>query len=329
MAAGSDAPRTLIGSRGLKVLAAAARHGRAILIIGLVAGIGVPGLAFAMRPWIAELVAAMLFVAALRIGPRAAFGAVRDFGAALGIAGIYQIVFPLIAIALFAALGWDGVLVTGIILMLAASPISGSPNITQMIGGDPAPALRQLVLGTALLPLTVIPIFWLTPDLGQLTEVLVAAARLLAVILAATGVGFFVRATFMRQPSVKALAAVDGASAILMGVVVIGLMSAVGPAILEEPGHLLIALTIVFAANFSLQIAAASVLRASGRAELAAPLGIVAGNRNIALFLAALPTSVTDPLLLFIGCYQIPMYLTPILLGRFYQPRNAVEPRQP
>ena len=28
---------------------------------------------------------------------------------------------------------------------------------------------------------------------------------------------------------------------------------------------------------------------------------------------------VTDPLLLFIGCYQIPMYLTPILLGRFYR----------
>lgn len=26
--------------------------------------------------------------------------------------------------------------------------------------------------------------------------------------------------------------------------------------------------------------------------------------------------SVTDPLLLFMGCYQIPMYLTPILPGR-------------
>ena len=44
------------------------------------------------------------------------------------------------------------------------------------------------------------------------------------------------------------------------------------------------------------------------------------GNRWIvvALFLVALPQATTDPLLIFIGCYQIPMYLTPVLLGRFY-----------
>jgi ACR3 family arsenite transporter len=301
----------------------AARHGRAILIAGLVAGIALPGLAFAMRPWIPELVAAMLFVAALRIGPRAAFGAARDFGAAVGIAGLYQVVFPLVAILIFMAFGWSGVFATAIILMLAASPISGSPNITLMTGNDPAPALRQLVIGTALLPLTVIPVFWLTPDLGNLADVFAAAARLLALILAATGLGFALRATILRAPAPVTLVAIDGASAVLMGVVVIGLMSAVGPAIFDDPAALALALVVVFAANFGLQIAAATALRATHRRHLAAPLGIVAGNRNIALFIAALPETVTDPLLLFIGCYQIPMYLTPILLGRFYRDDTA------
>ncbi|WP_252926987.1 hypothetical protein [Aliihoeflea sp. 40Bstr573] len=308
----------------MTLLRLAARQGRAILIAGLVVGIGFPALAFAMRPWIPELVAAMLFVAALRIGPRAAFGAARDFGAAVGIAGLYQVVFPLVAIALFLALGWNGVFATAIILMLAASPISGSPNITLMTGNDPAPALRQLVIGTALLPLTVIPVFWLTPDLGNLSDVFAAAARLLALILAATGLGFAIRATVLRDPEPETLAAIDGASAILMGVVVVGLMSAVGPAIFDDPAGLAVALVIVFAANFGLQLAAATALRASGRRHLAAPLGIVAGNRNIALFIAALPAAVTDPLLLFIGCYQIPMYLTPILLGRFYRRETAL-----
>ena len=51
----------------------------------------------------------------------------------------------------------------------------------------------------------------------------------------------------------------------------------------------------------------------------AAPLAIVAGNRNIALFLTALPSTITDPLLLFIGCYQVPMFLTPIMLNRLYR----------
>ena len=47
-------------------------------------------------------------------------------------------------------------------------------------------------------------------------------------------------------------------------------------------------------------------------------LAITAGNRNIALFLVALPPETTDALLLFIGCYQVPMYLTPLLMTRFY-----------
>jgi hypothetical protein len=86
---------------------------------------------------------------------------------------------------------------------------------------------------------------------------------------------------------------------------------------------LLLALAVAFAGNFGLQIAMAIVLRRLAPGGSVAPLAIVAGNRNIALFLTALPAAVTDPLLLFIGCYQIPMYLTPILLGRLYKPTAA------
>jgi hypothetical protein len=75
-----------------------------------------------------------------------------------------------------------------------------------------------------------------------------------------------------------------------------------------------------FAANFGLQIAAFLILRRRDPAD-AVPLAIVTGNRNIALFLTALPMAITDPLLLFIGCYQVPMFLTPIMLNRLYRRR--------
>ena len=55
-----------------------------------------------------------------------------------------------------------------------------------------------------------------------------------------------------------------------------------------------------------------------GRAD-AVPRAIVAGNRNIALFLIALPEETTRGLLIFIGCYQVPMYLTPLLMPGFYR----------
>ena len=109
-----------------------------------------------------------------------------------------------------------------------------------------------------------------------------------------------------------------GLSAIAMAVVVVGLMSAVGPALRTDPGGFALWLTVACAANLGFQVAAHALLGHTALAPERVPLAIIAGNRNIALFLVALPAAVTDPLLLFIGCYQIPMYLTPLLLGRFY-----------
>jgi ACR3 family arsenite transporter len=301
------------------VLSLAARHGRLLLILGLLTGIALPGLAEALKPWIGEMVAALLFLAALRVGPRQALGAARDFGFSVGTVLLLQVLFPAAVILVFVAAGWSGALAAGLVLMAAASPISGSPHLTVMTGHDPAPALRLLVIGTALLPLTVLPVFWLSPALDNSSDVFAPAGRLLAIIAIAAGLAFAIRGWLLPDPNAEALRGIDGASAIAMAVVVVGLMSAVGPAIRSNPSGLALNLAAAFGANFAIQIAVATLLRRSGRPALAVPLAIVAGNRNIALFLTALPAAVTDPLLLFIGCYQIPMYLTPILLGRFYR----------
>jgi hypothetical protein len=303
----------------MRLLALAARHGKALLVLGLVAGIALPGLANALKPHIGAMVAVLLLLAALRIGPRQATGSLSDLGRSTGLALLLQMALPVAAITVFTLAGWTGAIALGLILMLAASPVSGSPHLAIMTGNDPSAALRQLVVGTALLPLTVIPAFWLWPELGGAREVLGAAMGLMALIVVATGTGFALRVAVFRQPSASAILAIDGLSAIVMGVVVIGLMSAVGPALVEAPLYLAAALVAAFGANLLLQVGAASACRALKRDADAAAIGIVAGNRNIALFLTVLPAPLIDPVLLFIGCYQIPMYLTPSVLGRFYR----------
>jgi hypothetical protein len=304
----------------MAALGYAARQGRIILVLGLVAGILLPGLAVTMKAWLPELVAGTLFVAALRVGPRQAVGALGDLGKTVALCAVLQVAMPVVAILAFHLFGWYGLLTTGLTLMAAASPISGGPNLAIMTGNDPAPALRLLVLGTALLPLTVIPVFWLAPALGSPAEIFGSAARLLRIIFASAALAFLLRATIFRDPAPASIEALDGLSAILLAVLVIGLMSAVGPALSGDPMALAINLAAAFAANFGLQIAAFFILRRQGSAD-AVPLAIVAGNRNIALFLTALPTAITDPLLLFIGCYQVPMFLTPIMLNRLYRRR--------
>lgn len=304
------------------LLSLAARHGRGLLVAGLAAGVALPGLAHAMKPWLPEMVAALLFIAALRIGPRQALGAGRDLPVTGIVALAFQLVLPVAAFLAASILGQAHALATtALVLMLSASPISGSPNLTIMTGNDPAPALRLLILGTAILPLTVLPVFWLLPELGSAGEVISASGRLLAVIALAAIAAFAIRGALLRDPAPETIRALDGLSALGMAVIVIGLMSAVGPALAGEPVRLALWLAFAFAANFGMQIAATFVTRATPLGAYGAAFPIIAGNRNIALFLVALPAQVTDPLLLFIGCYQIPMYLTPVLLGWLHAPR--------
>ena len=303
----------------MRLLLLAARYGKAILVVALLVGIAFPQLADAMKPHVGTLVAILLFLAALRVGPRQAAGSTRDLGRSVMLAFVFQLAMPVAAVAVFLGVGFVGPVALGLILMLAAAPVSGSPNLTIMTGNDPSAALRQLVVGTAMLPLTVIPVFWLWPGLGGAQDVLGAAAWLLALIVVAAMAGFGLRSAFMRQPSLTTLQAVDGLSAIAMGVVVVGLMSAVGPALTSEPLHLAAMLAATVGANLALQIAVALTCRRAGWSADSAALGIVAGNRNIALFLTVLPQHTIDPVMLFVGCYQIPMYLTPALLGWFYK----------
>ncbi|WP_436644205.1 hypothetical protein [Microbaculum sp. FT89] len=305
----------------VSLLGYAARHGRILLIAGLVAGIALPGAAVVMKAWLPELVALLLFVAALRIGPRQALGAVGDLSVTAGLTLLFQLAIPAAAILVMMAGGWlDHPIALSLVLMLSASSISGSPNLTLLTGNDPAPALRLLIFGTAVLPATVLIPFWLVPELGTAGEVLLAAGRLLGVIAIAGGVAFLIRGFLLPLPAPETLRAIDGLSAIAMAVLVVGLMSAVGPAMVETPATFLFWLAIACAANLGLQVAVAFALRNSRLKDSRAAYSIVAGNRNMALFLVALPASTTDPLLLFIGCYQIPMYLTPILLRRLYRP---------
>jgi arsenite transporter len=295
----------------IALLHAVARQGRWALVGGLIAGLALPDLAALLRPLVPALVAVLLFLTALRIGPGAAFGGLRAARGALGWVLIWQLAAPLVALAVLALLGAEGTaLGLVVVLMLAAPSVTGAPSFAILMGQNPAPALRMLLMGTAVLPLTALPVLWALPGLGPFADVLGAALRLLAVIFVACAGGFALHRALPRPPDTAAL---DGMTALLLSVIVVGLMAALGPALGAQPARVAGWLGVALVLNLGLQVLADAGLR---RARHPAPAGpaIIAGNRNIALFLVALPETVTEPLMIFIGCYQIPMYLTPILM---------------
>ena len=302
----------------MPILTFLARNGRLMLVAGLVAGILLPDLASALRPFIAPMILSLLFLAVLRLGPEGLRAGAKGLHRAVGLALLLQLALPLVAAAIFSAAGvLTHPLATGAVLALAAAPITGSPNITLMVGGDPAPALRQLVIGTALLPLTVLPVFFVMPAFGSPLAAGRAALALLALIVVVGSVAVALRRFGIVKASERAFLAMDGFAALLLGLVVIGLMSAIGPALLENRTAFGAALLVAFALNMPLQLAASAVFARTSPAAAPA-IGIIAGNRNLALFLSVLPQSTADELLLFIGCFQIPMYLTPFMLVGWY-----------
>lgn len=297
-----------------------AKHGRWGLVVGLLAGLALPGLAQAMRPWLPHMVAGLLFITAFRVGYKGSVGQLNAAPRVLGEVLILQLVLPLLALAVVFALGLSAITAAlAIVLMLCAPSISGSPNFAVLVGHDPAPAMQILVMGMALFPLTILPVlFILGPAFGDIGGVLSTSLRLIVIIFAATGAGFAARAWLLPQASPAQIQRLDGAGVLALAVIVVGLTAGIGPVFTQSPLQLAGWIALVFAANFGLQIIAYLIVPNSPRA---APFSVIAGNRNVALFLLALPPDVTDRLLPFIGCYQLPMYLTPLVMARLYRPR--------
>lgn len=302
------------------ILWLASTHARLCLIIGLAAGLLLPGLARALVPWLPQMVAALLTITALRIGHRAAMGAARDLRWGLASVAVLQLAVPLALLLVLSVFGLQNTpAALATVLASAAPAITGSVNLALILRLDGGRMMQILVLGTAMFPLTILPILAALPQLGPASEVVWSALKLLVVILTATALGFCLRAWIFPRPSAGQIKALDGASVLAFSFIVVGLMAALNPALRSDPWTVAKWALLAFTISYVLQALTLFALRRTALRPVAGPLAIGAGNRNIALFLVALPPDILAPLMVFIGCWQLPMYLTPILLPRLYQ----------
>ncbi|KIN62602.1 Membrane protein [Sulfitobacter noctilucicola] len=298
----------------------ASRHARACLIIGLLAGLLLPGLAATLVPWLPHMVAILLTVTALRIGHRAAMGAVGDLRWGLGAVVALQLVVPLVLLGLLTLAELNQTpAALAIVLACAAPAITGSVNLALLLRLDAGRMMQILVLGTAAFPLTVLPVLALMPQLGDPAQVILSALKLLLIIVIATGTGFILRKHLFPRPSEDQIKALDGLSVLAFSFIVVGLMAALNPALRSDPVLVAKWALLAFAISYLLQLFTLLALRRSPLRNVAGPLAMGAGNRNIAIFLVALPAEILGPLMIFIGCWQLPMYLTPMLLPRLYR----------
>jgi predicted Na+-dependent transporter len=303
----------------LRSLIFIAINGRYTLVAGLVAGFLLPTVSIIIKDLLPQFVALLLFLTAFRIGHKKVVSSFQKLSLVLLVVLTLQLMLPLLAVGILSSLQLtSSIFAIALTLILAAPSITGAPNFAILLNSKPEPAFQALIIGTALLPFTVIPIFWIIPGLGGFIEVFSASFHLFITIFLTTLLGFLVRALVFPKLDEDLTTALDGITALTLAFMVIGLMAALRPALISDP--LSVAKWLVFALliNLGLQFITFHLLKLFKLSEFAAPIGIVSGNRNIALYLVALPIMQSEQLLIFLGCYQIPMYLTPIIMRKVY-----------
>ena len=297
---------------------------RWILAIGAVAALFLQDLAASLRPALPAFVALMYLLAMVRID----LGAVlrrslrpARFMAILGACFALMVVTPALIALIAKLLSLPEDLKQSLVYIAAGPPLGSAAALCLLLGLDAALAIELTIVGS-----------FLTPFLGPIvTSILLGEAvpidpfslsLRLAVIV---GAGAICAVLLRRQLGTELIArrasVFDGIGALAMLVTVVPIFDGATEQILRTPELAALTLALVFALNIGLQLVSTPILNRITGPESAGAMGLIWGNRNAALYLAALPQAPVFSL--FVALYQFPMYMTPLLMRYFYSRRNS------
>ncbi len=301
-----------------------AKHGTALLAVGILAGLGLPELAALLRPLLTVSVAAILFLAMLRLDWGAVAGYGRRPGLVLGAGAWLLVVVPVAVFLAARGLGLSAPLTTALVLMAAAPPIMSGPAFALLIGLDGALCLVVMVAATLaapfVLPAVALQALGLELDIGAG----VLAFRLALLVGGPMVASLVVRRLLGAGRLADWAVPFDGLMVLLLLVFAIAVMDGVTARLLADPGHVMTIVGVAFAANLILQAVGTVPYWGLGR-EVALSVGYSCGNRNMAMLLAVLPASSDPDVLLYFALGQFPIYILPGALAPLY--RRLLKPR--
>ncbi len=306
-----------------RVLAFLGGHATWILFVGVFLGLAVPSLAELARPLLAPAVAVLLTATLVRIDWRMMQSYLRRPWIAAMITAWLLIGAPLAMAAVLALLPLPGALTTALVLMAAAPPILSAAPIAMILGLDGALALVVALIATLLTPLTVPPLALALLGLELDIGVVEFMTRLSIVVAAAFAAALVIRRLIGRDRLPRIATHLDGLVVTVMLIFAVAIMDGVTATLLERPMTVALWLLAAFIANPVLQIAGALAFSWLGRRR-ALTVGLVSGNCNMGLLLAAFPPGTDFDVVLYFAVAQLPMYMLPAVMLPLY--RRLVQP---
>ncbi len=288
------------------------------LALGVFAGLFLPEVATAARSLLEPGVVALMTVSLLRLDWSGLGRSLRAPAAACAVALWLLVLTPLLAWTLALALGLSPSLTTALVLNGAAPALIAAIPIAQLVGLD-APLVVTLVAFTTLaLPVTLTPVLLWLLDLTGGLDLGAFMLRFAVYIVGPFAVAGTLRAWLGSARIEARVVSLDGANVVLLVLCALGLMDGVTAEVLARPGKMLgfLAAAVIF--NGGLQALGALAFRGRGRRG-ALTVGLVLGNRNMALMLVLMGTAVGPDFGLYVAMAQVPIYLLPSLGAPIYR----------
>ncbi|MPZ11228.1 MAG: hypothetical protein GEU89_13620 [Kiloniellaceae bacterium] len=301
-----------------RLLAFMGGHATWVLFVGVFLGLALPSLATLARPLLAPAVAVLLTATLVRVNWQVMLGHLQRPGLVAVIVAWLLLGAPLAAAAVLAFLPLPGPLTTALVLMAAAPPILSAAPIALILGLDGALALVVGLIATLLTPFTVPPLALALLGLELDIGVVEFMSRLAVVVAVAVVAAAIIRRLIGRERLPRVATHLDGLVVAVMLIFAVAIMDGVTATLAERPATVAIWLLAAFIANPALQVVGALAFAWLGRRR-ALTVGLVSGNCNMGLLLAAFPPGTDHDVVLYFAVAQLPMYMLPAVLLPLYR----------
>jgi bile acid:Na+ symporter, BASS family len=301
-----------------RFLAWSARHGSILLAVWIFGGLLFPPLAHALVWFVTPNVVLLVTMVLLRVDVSAAVFHLRRPGRLVAIVAFYLIAAPMLMAGLLHVIPMDdGVRAAVIISSTGAAGTSGAA-FARLVGLDPELTLIATLAGIFIVPFTGPPLsFWLAGF-----DLHIGLGAFMLRLALAVGVPLLLSLVIRRVVGKERLEplgpALDGALVWLVVLYGFAVMDGMQAKLLADPWWMAQAIFAAFAANYGLNLLTTLVFLGIGLRS-AASAGLMSGNRNMALYLAVLPSGADHRIALFFGLAQIPLFLSPFLLRPVYR----------
>lgn len=299
-------------------LSRAARHGTTLLALSIFGGLACAPLAAALQPCVTPAVAVLMTLVLLRIDPAQVLAWLRRPGLVALLSAWLLLACPLLAWGATRAIGMDGPLGAGTVLMAAAAGATTAPAFARLVGLDPEISLVVAVATTLLVPLTAPPLALGLLGIDLAISIGGLMLRLGLMVMLPALAALAIRRAAGPARLARGAAPLDGLVVLTLVVFAFGVMDGVQARLIADPWWVLGGMAAALGASLALNLLTAALLAPwIGRGPgLAA--GYLAGTRNQALFLAVLPAAADPGVTLFFAIGQVPMFVLPFLLRRAY-----------